>query len=441
MTMNMKWKYEPYAFYNKNGIEDRLGEMAEQGWFIEKMGFFWKYRKGVPAKRIYNVVYMEDPDTEKKKEKQKEFVEYCDAAGWELICVQKDMLVFSHAGENPVPIETDVEMELESIDKVMRSSYLQTYSWWILWAFMNLVQIYHDYGETPFEVMASTNSLIVIAIIAAMPFFLLDGWYYLSWMKKARIYAKDCGLMLLSPERRIYKYLTDWMKQALCLCLFIPLFLNLDLILLCFIFVFMGLVLIGHLGARKKEERRRCFLKEIAYKKNRKREIGVVLAAIALLWCCFTLVGSDWSTARDIARAPVSLRDLISTTSVEKEHAAYYVSESVFAKRIDFYHSVSDKYNDLELEYVYGKVKTDSLYEKGKSAFFKEEDIFILSYKVLDADAYGAKEAYYKPTGTEGNPSVEYVFVWDDAFAKVEFEGKPTNEQIKIVADKLGKIK
>ena len=82
----------------------------------------------------------------------------------------------------------------------------------------------------------------------------------------------------------------------------------------------------------------------------------------------------------------------------------------------------------------------ESLYEKGEVAFFKEEDIYIPSYTVLDADTYGVKEAYYKPRETDEDRRDEYVFVWDDAFAKVEFDGVPSEQQVKLVAEKLGQV-
>jgi len=441
MAKNVRWKYEPYAFYNKAGIEERLSEMTAQGWFIEKIGFFWKYRKGEPATRTYNVVYMEDPDSEVKEQKQLEFVEYCEAAGWNLIYVMKNMLVFCHDGEKPVPIETDVEMELDSIDKVMRSDYLQTYISWAIWCMCFGGRLTMDYKETPFTVMTDPLALITLSIILAMLFWGIDGLFYLSWMKKAKRHALEYDVMLPTPARPIYKSLVDWIKVALILSIISTLFVDFDLIMFGTALVFGGIVAIISLANRKKREERKSFLKGTVCKKDHKAEAVLALAAIVILWCCFAFAGNDMSNEKDLQKSPVSLRDLIKITPDDEEFVDYYMNESLFAKYIYFDHDLIDNDEKLELHYVYGQVKLDSLYEKGKKGFFFEEEIFIPSYKVLDADTYGAKEAYYRPAGTEEYSREKYVFVWEDAFAKVEFDHNlPTHEQVKIVAEKLGNI-
>lgn len=439
MGKNVKWKYEPYAFYNKAGIEERLTEMAEQGWFIEKMGFFWKYRKGEPVKRTYNVVYMEDPDNAKKENRQREFVEYCEVAGWELVCVKKDMLIFCHDGENPVPIETDVEMELESIDKVMRESYLQTYTWWVLWCFIQVVTMMNDYKEKPFYVMAQPLNLITIVIIISMLFFALDGWFYLSWMKKAKQYAKDYDTMLPTTNHFVYKSLADWIKVAIILWMFSTVFIDFDLILCGFILVFGAIVAMSCLSELKKNERRKCFLKGDACKIGRKEEVFIALITIIIVWCCFAFSGSDMSTEKDLAKAPVSLRDLMVYSTDVDEHVDYYTNESLLAKYIYLDHGITDDYG-LELQYAYGKMKINFLYEKGKEAFFSEEEVFLPSYKAIDAASYGTIEAYFKPIVDDEVIREEYVFVWEDSFATVRFNNEPTDEQVKIVAEKLGNI-
>lgn len=442
MAKNVRWKYEPYAFYNKAGIEERLSVMAAQGWFIEKIGFFWKYRKGQPVKRTYNVVYMEDPDSEVKEQKQLEFVEYCEAAGWELVCVKKDMLIFCHDGENPVPIETDVEMELESIDKVMRSSYMQYYVGMIFYIIMWVKQLYDDFTQKPFQAICNSFNLLLLACVLAAILIAVEGILYVCWMKKAERYAEEENRILPVSNQIIYRNVVDWTRAILFVLLSIELIFSGEMYgLVAFL---LGILLLIHMHTAKKEKRHFMLLKYKAtdYKSRHWDTLLVVILVLGMMYTGLFLGSAELmrNVERDIARAPVSLVDIMEIKPELTQFTDYYDEESMVAKYIYFDHDVHNNDNWNSLRYEVGIVKQDKLYNWEKDAFFKQEEILLEEYDKLNSSFYSADEAYRKVDKEADFQRVEYVFIWGDSFATVRFDNKLTDEQVKIVAEKLGNI-
>ena len=109
-----------FTFYDRTGIEKDLEKQAAKGWLLEKCAATgWIYRRIEPAKIHFAVVYvpaisMFDPEP---SEKQKRFQDFCEHTGWELIASNIQMQIFCNRRENPIPIETEPEIEVENIHK------------------------------------------------------------------------------------------------------------------------------------------------------------------------------------------------------------------------------------------------------------------------------------------------------------------------------------
>ena len=210
MARNTKWKYEPYAFYNKGGIEERLNQMAREGWFIESMGIFWKYKKGAPIKRTYNVVYFYEDESVESESRQKEFVSYCEAAGWCLAVVSSGMLIFYHDGKNPVPIETDAELELENIHHVMTKMYLIRNIIVALWTGMFIWELVMYWQTSPLTLLASNEMFFMIAFIFAAVLVLLDICFYSAWRKRSLKTVEELEILSEVKSRPIHKTISDF---------------------------------------------------------------------------------------------------------------------------------------------------------------------------------------------------------------------------------------
>ena len=117
---NTKRRYEVYSFFDYTGIAAHLTKMAEKGWLIEKLSNFgWTYRRIEPKKITFFISYFpkaSDFDPEPTEE-QKMFLDFCRHTGWELAASSAQMQIFYNDQENPIPIETDPAIEVETIHR------------------------------------------------------------------------------------------------------------------------------------------------------------------------------------------------------------------------------------------------------------------------------------------------------------------------------------
>lgn len=122
-----KRRLEQFPFYNCAGIERRLEKMAAQGWMLDEIGpFFWSYRRIEPQKLTFSVCYFleaseYDPEP---SEGQKTFYDFCAHTGWTLAASSAQMQVFYNEQKNPVPIETDPVVAVDSIHRMAKSRFL-----------------------------------------------------------------------------------------------------------------------------------------------------------------------------------------------------------------------------------------------------------------------------------------------------------------------------
>ena len=54
--LKTKYEYNFYSFYDHTGMEQHFEKMAAQGWLIEKLGYFWRYRRIEPQALLFAVV-------------------------------------------------------------------------------------------------------------------------------------------------------------------------------------------------------------------------------------------------------------------------------------------------------------------------------------------------------------------------------------------------
>ena len=119
-----------FTFYDRSGIQKFLEKQAQKGWLLDKIGnYAWKFRRVEPRKIHYAVTYFPkasifDPEP---SESQKRLQEFCAHAGWELVGTTAQLQIFCSAEEDPVPIETDPELELENIHNSVKKTLLPSF--------------------------------------------------------------------------------------------------------------------------------------------------------------------------------------------------------------------------------------------------------------------------------------------------------------------------
>lgn len=125
---NTKRKFLMMQIYDHTSIRKRLEKLAEEGWKLEKIGGTggYKFRRIQPRNLRYSVVYF--PNASEFDAEliagQNEFIELCEQSGWEYIDSMGQMMVFCSEQTNPIPIETDAMLQVETVHKAMKKSFL-----------------------------------------------------------------------------------------------------------------------------------------------------------------------------------------------------------------------------------------------------------------------------------------------------------------------------
>ena len=190
----MKYELNLYSFYDVNGMERHLEDMARKGWILDSLkGGLWCYRKAEPQALHYTVSYYAKASAfePEPSDGQLTFQEFCDRSGWRLTGFTAKLMVFVNDQENPVPIFTDPHSEPEAITQ---SCKWMVFPYWMLSVILpfQLISQFTFLRNNPLEFLSSNalmfTDLALILILIAMISELVR---YYSWRKKARAAAEQ----------------------------------------------------------------------------------------------------------------------------------------------------------------------------------------------------------------------------------------------------------
>ena len=188
--LKTKYEYNFYSFYDHTGMEQHFEKMAAQGWLIEKLGYFWRYRRIGPQALRFSVVYYSEAsefDPTKPSEGELTFYDFCAQAGWNKAASRAQMNVFYNEDANAVPIETDAALQVETLHQSMKKE--QLIAWFLMLALA--LWIFFDMRKGFIRDFAAALSCLsaLSAILDSVLLFLLCalelGGYYL-WRRRAK---------------------------------------------------------------------------------------------------------------------------------------------------------------------------------------------------------------------------------------------------------------
>ena len=94
-------------------VEQYLEEMALKGWILEDISLkFFIFKKSKPKKLKFTVDIFTDL-------KAGEYIEYCEASGWNYICETNNYLIFCTENDDITPIQTDEDILLNKLSSSM----------------------------------------------------------------------------------------------------------------------------------------------------------------------------------------------------------------------------------------------------------------------------------------------------------------------------------
>ena len=217
---NTKRRFETFSFFDHTGISAHLEKMAAEGLMVEKItNFGWIYRRIEPKTMHFAVSYYPkasefDPEP---SEEQQMFHEFCAHTGWNLACTSAQIQIFYNENENPTPIETDPELELDTIHASVKKTMLPTYLIMLFLSIMNGVLFVGGLLSDPLDLLSSPSRLFTgFAFVILFLLCSVELISYFIWYKKARLQAAH-GEFLKAPN-------TSRFQKGILIALVIALF-------------------------------------------------------------------------------------------------------------------------------------------------------------------------------------------------------------------------
>jgi len=464
-----KKRLEVFSFYDHAGISRHLEKMAAKGWMIERMSTFgWVYHRIEPKTVKFAVSYYAkasefDPEP---TDEQKMFHEFCAHTGWKLACTSAQLQIFYNEQENPTPIETEPMLEIESIHASAKKSFIPSYLLLLLVSIMGGGLFISGMLGDPTDQLASPTKLftgVCYLILFALCIAELAGYFH--WHRKAKKLAEQGEF--LSPTS------TSKFQKAVLAAVFIGFiywaansFFTGDkmrrwvVIVMCFYFPALMLIVNTTKNALKKRKVSRGVNRTITLL------VDFVLAFVMMGLITFGAlklsnmgffaeatedtyehVGMTWVIHND--ELPLTIEDLTG-----EDYEGYIKErrgeESFLLGQFELYQRPrfdADNYKEMpHLEYKIVFVKVPALYDLCKNQLIDLKDEtdntnipegFKQVYMEQDPTPWGADEVYQLACQDTG-PLNRYLLCYEDSIIEISFDWEPTEEQMKIVAEKLG---
>lgn len=450
-----------YSYYDRTGLARHMEQRAAQGWMLERFGKqSVVYRRTEPKQLRFAVTYFPaasqfDPHP---SEQQEGFWDLCAAAGWQLAASSAQMQIFYTESPDPVPLETDPAVELDTLHRAMKRSFLGPYWALLVLCLMQLVLLGYQTIQSPIDTLSSATRLV--SGVSFLPLLLLVGAElvrYHRWRHRAR-QAVEAGSPL--PELRSARKLTLLVLGLLGVELVGILAVYSAsrgmLLLLLGCFLIFGLVFLLLRGTQS-------FLKRRNVPKAVNLAVTVVLA-LALYFAlmagltAFTLKqGSGWLTGHSPVETyeahgmtwqvhhddiPLRIEDLTGLVSEDWSTTAEVSRSPLLTYREYEQRARLDTTEDLpDLSYEIVEVHMPALYDLCKQDllaqyWYNTPEEYRDNYLPIAPALWGAEEAYQLHS-YDGTPSRYYFLCWEDRLVKVHFWWDPTPEQIALAGEVL----
>lgn len=431
-----KRRFEWLSFYDHTGIERHLEEMAAQGWLLERIGSFtWCYRRTEPKKLAFSVSYFSgasqfDPGPSPEQEA---FYDLCAHTGWTLAAASAQMQIFYNEQENPVPIDTDPELEVEAIHRSAKRSWLPSQTLLLAVAvingLMNLFRVVDD------PIVTLSSSLILFSCLCWPLVILLTGVdmaTYLRWRRRA-LKAAEQGDFLATRSHPLFQKLALAVVLAglvWCLpCLRGSLLTVTVTMLICMFGLVFVIVQVRELLKRK----------GVPAGVNLAVTFGACVALPLLTVTLVTaLVLTVGGGGQDPSGLPLTLPELLGQPD-EGDYVCYQnFSQSPLLELVSANQQLEGDRRGMN--YGVTVVKLPMLYDLCRDSYLHQWDddgFWNRSYVPVSAAPWGAVEVYQEYDAAYG-PEDSYLLCYPDRIVAIGFDWEPTQPQMALVGEKLG---
>lgn len=447
-----KRDFIPFSPYDFTGMERLFEKRAAQGWILEKVSSLgWTYRRSEPqALRFTVCCYPRASQFEPEPtQDQLTFQDFCAHTGWTLAACQGPIQIFYNAQPDPVPIDTDPNLEINAISRMMRR-VIPAYLILLVLGFLMGGSWCYTLVHDPIDLLASPTSLFTgFCWLMLFLYFAADLTSYFTWRRRARraaqvgefVPTRGCHMLLMVTLGAvilglIYWFLTarlPWMRLIMLA------------MLLSYALIFGGTQLTKELLRRRK----------VSAKVNRAVTLTVdaVLALLVmggLTAGLFWAAGSGRLTIFQISEIPLEIGDLIPGAG-----AGYIGSESressLFLSKLEFRNRPGEgvqewagkpwlEYTllDVHLSGLYGWCLDQLLHAYDDYGVYTPEDEVqgpYYVYQSIDPQPWGAREAYQ--LWSYGEPRDRYLLCWEGRLVTLEADWTLTREQMAVAGELL----
>lgn len=450
-----KRRMETLSFYDRTGVERHLEQMAEKGWMIDHISNLgWVYRRIEPQKLQFSVTYYPkasdfDPGP---SEGQQVYHAFSAHAGWKYVCSWAQMQIFCTDQPDPVPIETDPELELETIHAAMVKGFLVPYGILLVIALVWSAMLVHRFLRDPIGLFSSMSNLFLMVVWPLLALlFIVEIVAYLRWRSRAKK-AAACGEFIDTPNTRRFQ------RIVYCVCMLafaVEMLYNVtagssmlrvtSIAMVLYVFVLMVVVQ----GVKQLLKR-----KKVSRKVNRAvtLTVDVVLAFGLMAVVVFGTLRAtengwlDRNTSAD--EPPLMLEDLLGDELPDTDYVVSWmddVSPLVGVYNMCQWASPIDGVEMPSLDYMIVEVKLPALYDRCRAqrlaAQNDDSEVEALQHTCTPCDAapWGAEEAWELGWQDIGQ-SDRYLLCYADRIVEIYFNWTPTDAQKAVVGEKLGNL-
>ncbi len=438
----------PFSFYDHTGMEKHLEKMAQKGWMLEELtSFGWKYREIQPQKLHFSVSF----DTRASEfepeptEEQYTFQEFCQRSGWKLAAASGQMQVFYNEEEDPLPIQTDPEMEVRMVGKLARRMVPAYLILLVLGFFVGGSWCY-SLIHTPIKLLTTPGSTFMgLCWLGLFVYSVTDLITYFVWRRRALAAAQRGEFLPTRGCHKLMYVVLGMIVLGLMYWLATERRPGMRLvtggILLAYVVVFLSVN-----GTKRTLKRRKA---SAGVNRAITLSLDVILSVILVGAVMFLFIRGLQSGAISVEQeisAPLSASDL---TGVDEEKYLTTVSVEMtpFLDRREVWSRTGfDQAEELPgMEYVLVNVHVPWIYDACfrelcrdsvvDVAFPIQKEYTCVQYETIDPTPWGADEVYQ--FSLEGELQQTYILCWQDKLVQLKADWDLTAEQMAVAGEKL----
>lgn len=455
-----KYRFEYFHFYDYTRIQEHLAAMAAKGWMLEKMGFFWKYRRIQPQKRKFCVTYYANASLYDAQPTEGECTmeDFCAAGGWKLAARREQMQIYYTEQENAVPMETDPVTRIETVDRAVRKKLkpntILVTCMLLYWLVFYTSQFWSD----PIQFLSSPmNITAAISMLMLFPCLIRQNVRYRSWYRRAMEAAQQGEFSDSQGEDPLLLYMIWPLLVLLFTFTLVHMGTGMFIVGLS-IFLVVGISVIAE-GIRR-----------YLQKKGASRSVNATVTAIGCGLACIGILATgailviqgdiflqshkqvgtytqgNWTRPVYADPIPLRLEDMAENLPADMLYSTEENGEESFLLSDKEYwqNPMTEEDTPSPIYYRVVKVKVPALYNLCKNSLLKEEQdewtdgtLWQVShYEPIDTQPWGAQDAYRLYFGERGWGN-EYLVCWKDTMLVLLPDEEPTDAEKLVIAQKV----